>query len=50
MKAAASDSATGWTVVEPASVISPESSPEVVGVAVGAGLEGDEDGVGVGVG
>ena len=39
IKAWANFSATGWTVVEPASVISPESSPGLEGVV---GLEGVE--------
>jgi hypothetical protein len=40
IKAWAIFSATGWTVVEPASVISPESPPEAGGVAGVAGLVG----------
>jgi len=53
MKAAAIDSATGWTVVEPASVIVPDSSLGLVGVGLGLGVGGAGAGVvgsaGVGV-
>jgi hypothetical protein len=35
MNAVAIDSATGWTVVEPASVMVPDNSPELVAVVVG---------------